>query len=97
MTEKNYYNALVILKENFLCTMVAIGPEDKKIVFQNIGELEQVHKELFKGLLESLKDNSSMKKVGDIFLEFKERYIDGPDYTSSQWIPDQICLSFTGF
>lgn len=54
--------------------MVTLKDEEKKVIFQNIGELEQVHKELLNKLLESVDGNCNGKKLGDIFLDFKERY-----------------------
>ena len=72
-TEGNYNDALNMLRQNFIKPMASIKETDKKIIFMNIIELGEVHAAFFSSLLESISGKTSARRIGEIFVEFKER------------------------
>ncbi len=74
-TESNYNDVLNILRQNFIKTMNTLKEGEKKIIFMNIIELGDVHAAFFRCLLESISAKTRARRIGDIFVEFKERFV----------------------
>ena len=55
---------------------------DKKVVFMNIKELGESHAAFYQNILESMA-GKTRKRIGDIFVEFKERFLKYGEYCSS--------------
>jgi len=72
-TEANYIESLKTLKRNFIGTMHSLTEEEKRAIFSNTLELYKVHKEFYEHLFKTIKKKPNAKKIGDIFIEFKER------------------------
>ncbi|XP_059086195.1 protein vav-like isoform X2 [Tigriopus californicus] len=80
-TEQNYVNALNMLRKHFIKDMKSMKDSDKKTVFMNIKELGEIHAAFYQDLLESV-TQKSRKKIGEIFIEFKERFLKYGTYCS---------------
>ena len=80
-TEGNYVDVLNMLRKHFLRPIISMKEPDKLIVFKNIIELGEIHATFYKELLASvstnLSANSSKPKltIGEVFLEFKQRFL----------------------
>lgn len=80
-TEQNYVNALNMLRKHFIKDIKSMKDSDKKTVFMNIKELGEIHAAFYQDLLESV-TQKSRKKIGEIFIEFKERFLKYGTYCS---------------
>ena len=80
-TEANYVDCLNMLRKNFIKTIRKMKDSDKKIVFMNIKDLGESHGAFYTNLVESV-TGKTHKKIGDIFLEYKERFLKYGDYCS---------------
>ena len=80
-TEANYVDVLNMLRRNFIRTISKMKDSDKKTIFMNIKELGEVHGAFFTTLVQSVTKNSH-KRIGEIFLEFKDRFLKYGDYCS---------------
>ena len=61
-----------MLRKHFLRPIVTIKEIDKKVIFMNIKELGESHGGFYKDILEAM-TGKSRKRVGEVFLEYKER------------------------
>ncbi len=80
-TEGNYVDVLNMLRKHFIRPITSMKDSDKKIVFMNIKELGETHAGFYQDLLESV-TGKSRKVIGEIFLDYKERFLKYGDYCS---------------
>ena len=73
-TEGNYVDVLNMLRKCFIKNITTIKDADKKTVFMNIKDLGEVHAAFYQDVLESVM-GKSRKRIGEIFLDFKERFL----------------------
>jgi len=78
-TESNYVEVLNMLRKHFIRPIVSIKEADKKIIFMNIKELGESHGGFYKEILEAV-TGKSRKRVGEVFLEYKERFLKYGEY-----------------
>lgn len=95
-TEANYVDALNMLRKNFIRPITTISESDKKVVFMNIKELGEIHAGFFTALLDCVKAKPAAKRrVGDVFLEFKDRFLKYGEYCAelprAQETLDALC------
>lgn len=76
-TEANYVDVLNALRKNFIRPITTIKESDKKIIFMNIKELGDVHTAFFTSLFKCVQSNG---RVGDVFIEYKEKFLKYADY-----------------
>ena len=82
-TEANYVDVLNRIRKNFIRPITTIRESDKKIIFMNIKELGDIHTAFFTALFNCVKARpSSSRKIGEVFLEFKEKFLKYADYCS---------------
>ena len=80
-TEGNYVDVLNMLRKHFLRPIISMKDPDKLIVFKNIIELGEIHATFYKELLSSVSTNMSVTSskpkltIGEVFLEFKQRFL----------------------
>ena len=80
-TEGNYVDVLNMLRKHFLRPIISMKDSDKSIVFKNIIELGEIHATFYKELLASVSTNMSVSSskpkltIGEVFLEFKQRFL----------------------
>ena len=70
-----------MLRKHFIRPITSIKDQDKKIIFMNIKELGETHGGFYKEILEAV-TGKSRKKIGEVFLEYKERFLKYGDYCS---------------
>jgi len=80
-TEFNYVEVLNMLRKHFIRSITCIKDVDKKIIFMNIKELGETHGGFHKDILEAV-IGKSRKRVGEVFLEYKERFLKYGEYCS---------------
>ena len=73
-TEANYVDCLNNIRKNFIKSIVKMKESDKRVIFVNIKELGETHGGFYSALVQSV-TGKSHKKVGDIFLDYKERFL----------------------
>ena len=78
-TESNYVEVLSMLRKHFIRPIVSIKEADKKIIFMNIKELGESHGGFHKEILDAV-TGKSRKRVGEVFLEYKERFLKYGEY-----------------
>ena len=78
-TEGNYVDVLNMLRKHFVKTIVTIPEREKKLVFMNLKDLGETHAAFYQDILESV-TGKSRKKIGEIFLDFKTRFIKYGEY-----------------
>ena len=78
-TESNYVEVLNMLRKHFIRPIVSIKEADKKIIFMNIKELGESHGGFHKEILDAV-TGKSRKRVGEVFLEYKERFLKYGEY-----------------
>jgi len=75
--------------------MVSIKETEKKIIFMNIKDLGEVHAAFYRSILESVSGKPSARRIGEIFVEYKERFLKYGEYCSSlqlaQETLDSLC------
>ena len=82
-TEANYVDVLNVLRKNFIRPITTINECDKKIIFINVKELGDIHTAFYSALFSCVTAPSgSHKRVGDVFMEFKEKFLKYADYCS---------------
>ena len=81
-TEGSYVDVLNMLRKHFIRPITTMKDADKKVVFMNIKELGESHAAFYQNILESMA-GKTRKRIGDIFLEFKERFLKYGEYCSS--------------
>lgn len=82
-TEANYVDVLNKLRKNFIRPITTIREPDKKIIFMNIKELGDIHTAFFTALFNCVKEKPlANRRVGDVFIEFKEKFLKYADYCS---------------
>lgn len=80
-TEANYVEVLNMLRKHFIRPITNIKDQDKKVIFMNIKELGETHGGFYKEILESV-TGKSRKRIGEVFLEYKERFLKYGEYCS---------------
>lgn len=80
-TEGKYVEVLNTLRKNFIKTINSIKDQDKAVIFMNITDLGDVHASFYKSLFDAVSGKSS-QRLGDIFLENKERLLKYGEYCS---------------
>lgn len=80
-SEGKYVDVLNMLRKHFIRTINSMKDLDKKTVFMNIKDLGETHAAFYQDILESV-TGKSRKRIGEIFLEFKERFLKYGDYCS---------------
>ena len=80
-TEANYVDVLNMLRRNFIRKISKMKDADKKIIFMNIKELGEIHGAFFTGLVECV-THKTHKKIGEIFLEHKDKFLKYGEYCS---------------
>jgi len=93
-TESNYVDVLNMLRKHFIRPIVSIKDADKKVIFMNIKELGESHGGFYKDILESV-TGKSRKRVGEVFLEYKERFLKYGDYCAQLTRATQLLESLT--
>jgi len=78
-TEANYVEVLNMLRKHFIRPIATIKDQDKKVIFMNIKELGESHGGFYKEILEAV-TGKSRKRVGEVFLEYKERFLKYGEY-----------------
>jgi len=73
-TESNYVEVLNMLRKHFIKPILSIKDTDKKIIFMNVKELGENHAGFYKDILEAV-TRKSRKRVGEVFIEYKERFL----------------------
>jgi guanine nucleotide exchange factor VAV len=81
-TEGSYVDVLNMLRKHFIKVITAMKDADKKVVFINIKDLGETHAAFYQDILESV-SGKSRKRIGEIFLEFKDRFLKYGEYCSS--------------
>ncbi|XP_040582225.1 protein vav isoform X3 [Lepeophtheirus salmonis] len=80
-TESNYVDVLNMLRKNFIKTITKMRDTDKKIIFMNIIELGDTHAGFYQNLCDVIR-GKSCKKIGEVFLEYKTRFLKYGEYCS---------------
>ena len=80
-TEANYVDVLNMLRRNFIRKISKMKDTDKKLIFMNIRELGEIHGAFYTGLVECV-TKKSHKRIGEIFVEFKEKFLKYGEYCS---------------
>lgn len=80
-TEANYVEVLNMLRKHFIRPITTIKDQDKKVIFMNIKELGETHGGFYKEILESV-TGKSRKRIGEVFVEYKERFLKYGEYCS---------------
>ena len=93
-TESNYVDVLNMLRKHFIRPIVTIKDADKKIIFMNIKELGESHGGFYKDILEAV-TGKNRKRVGEVFLEYKERFLKYGDYCAQLTKATQLLESLT--
>ena len=78
-TEANYVEVLNMLRKHFIRPISSIKDQDKKVIFMNIKELGETHGGFYKEIVESV-TGKSRKKIGEVFTEYKERFLKYGEY-----------------
>ena len=78
-TEANYVEVLNMLRKHFIRPITSIKDQDKKIIFMNIKDLGETHGGFYKEILEAV-TGKSRKRIGEVFLEYKERFLKYGEY-----------------
>jgi len=78
-TEFNYVEVLNMLRKHFIRPISSIKEQDKKMIFMNIKELGETHGGFYKEILEAVM-GKSRKRIGEVFLEYKERFLRYGEY-----------------
>ena len=78
-TEANYVEVLNMLRKHFIRPIVTIKDQDKKIIFMNIKDLGETHGGFYKDIIEAV-TGKSRKRIGEVFLAYKERFLKYGDY-----------------
>ena len=81
-TEANYVDVLNRLRKNFIRPITTIRESDKKLIFMNIKELGDIHTAFFTELFNCVKHERPSLRIGDIFVDFKEKFLKYADYCS---------------
>jgi len=81
-TESNFVEVLNMLRKHFIRPITCIKDCDKKVIFMNIIELGDTHGGFHKDILEAV-IGKSRKRVGEIFLEYKERFLKYGEYCAN--------------
>jgi hypothetical protein len=93
-TERNYVDVLNMLRKNFIKNITSIKDAEKKIIFMNIKELGENHAGLYKDIMDSV-TKKSRKRVGEVFLEHKDRFLRYGEYCANlpkaQQMLDHLC------
>ena len=63
-----------MLRKYFIMSITTIKDQDKKAIFMNINDLGETHGGFFKEISESVTGKSS-KRIGEVFVEYKERFL----------------------
>ena len=95
-TEANYVDVLNLLRKNFIRPITTINECEKKLIFINVKELGDIHTAFYSALFNCVTAPvGSHKKVGDVFIEFKEKFLKYADYCSglpkASCTLDQLC------
>ena len=101
-TEGNYVDVLNMLRKHFLRPNTTMKESDKLLVFKNIIELGEIHATFYRELLASVSTTpnahvSSKPKltIGEVFLEFKQRFLVYGNFCSdlpiAQQTLDSLC------
>lgn len=78
-TEANYVEVLNMLRKHFIRPVISIKDQDKKVIFMNIKELGETHGGFYKEIIEAVM-GKSRKRIGEVFLEYKERFLKYGEY-----------------
>ena len=78
-TEANYVEVLNMLRKHFIRPITTIKDQDKKVIFMNIKDLGETHGGFYKEILESV-TGKSRKRIGEVFVEYKERFLRYGEY-----------------
>ena len=68
-----------MLRKHFIRPIITIKDQDKQTIFINIKELGEFHGGFYKELFESV-TGKSRKRIGEVFLEYKERFLKYGEY-----------------
>ena len=68
-----------MLRKHFIRPISSIKDQDKKVIFMNIKELGETHGGFYKEIVESV-TGKSRKKIGEVFIEYKERFLKYGEY-----------------
>ena len=68
-----------MLRKHFIRPIATIKDQDKKVIFMNIKELGESHGGFYKEILEAV-TGKSRKRIGEVFLEYKERFLKYGEY-----------------
>ena len=96
-TEANYVDVLSMLRKHFVRPMMTLKDCDKEIIFANIRELSDIHSAFYAQLLDSVakKPIPNQTNIGDVFVDFKIRFLIYGDFCSdlpvAQQTLDSIC------
>lgn len=95
-TEGNYVEVLGMLRKNFIKPLKDVMREqDRKVVFKHIVELGEIHTTFYNDLVDALV-GKSQKLLGEVFLDFKLRFLLYGDYCSdlptAQQTLDSLCV-----
>jgi len=80
-TESNYVDVLNMLRKHFIKPITLIKDTDKKVIFMNIKELGENHAGFYKDILEAVTGKSG-RRVGEVFIEHKDRFLKYGEYCS---------------
>ena len=68
-----------MLRKHFIRPITTIKDQDKKVIFMNIKDLGETHGGFYKEILESV-TGKSRKRIGEVFVEYKERFLRYGEY-----------------
>jgi len=98
-TEGNYLDVLNMLRKHFIQPISSMKDLDKKIIFMNIIDLGETHAGFYHDILASV-TGKSRKRIGDIFVEYKERFLKYGDFcaqlTRAQELLDSLLAKDEG-
>ncbi|XP_053200489.1 protein vav-like isoform X2 [Panonychus citri] len=99
-TEKNYVDALNMIIRHFVKPLKKILQiKDRKIIFNHIKELSDIHTKFHRDLCRSTVSSSSGHRVSSCFLNWKEKFVLYGDYCANlpraQGLIDQLCSEST--
>eukprot|EP00096_Caligus_rogercresseyi_P015951 TRINITY_DN845_c0_g1_i12.p1 TRINITY_DN845_c0_g1~~TRINITY_DN845_c0_g1_i12.p1 ORF type:complete len:887 (+),score=303.30 TRINITY_DN845_c0_g1_i12:1138-3798(+) len=78
-TESNYVDVLNMLRKNFIKAITKMRDTEKKSIFMNIIELGDTHVGFYQNLCDVITGKSA-KKIGEVFLEYKTRFLKYGEY-----------------
>lgn len=78
-TEGKYVDVLNMLRKHFVKSVTKMKDSDKRAVFINLKELGEIHASFYQEILESV-TGKSKKKIGELFIDFKEKFLNYGDY-----------------